>query len=224
MMRMFPLAFLSALWCALLPFDSRAGTLSLESAPQNCGVGTEVTAPTPLSAQERIAHSQATSGERDIAWAWLGSTTSRYSHGALGSRQHAGSLQVLARTAHAQLQLQTYSLPLNRVFEDSVPRIVDLDRDGRDEIILIEADAIEGAALLVLGLRKGALVELARGPYAGSSFRWLNPVGVADFDGDGQLDLASVTTPHIGGVLTLPAPQCCRHALNVSHQWEMEDV
>ena len=56
---------------------------------------------------------------------------------------------------------------------------------------------------MVYGLRNGAIVELARGPNAGSAFRWLNPVGVADFDGDGHLDLASVTTPHIGGVLTL---------------------
>ena len=47
------------------------------------------------------------------------------------------------------------------------------------------------------------LIELARSPYAGAPFRWLNPVGVADFDGDGRLDIASVTTPHIGGVLTL---------------------
>ncbi|MBK9440889.1 MAG: VCBS repeat-containing protein [Comamonadaceae bacterium] len=138
---------------------------------------------------------------RDIAWVWLGSPTSRYAHAALGSRQHAASLHVLPNLAHAQLL--TYSLPLHRVIEDRIPRLVDLDGDGRDEIILVEADASYGAALVVYGLRNGAIAELARGPHVGTTTRWLNPLGVADFDGDGILDLASVTTPHIGGVLTL---------------------
>ena len=31
--------------------------------------------------------------------------------------------------------------------------------------------------------------------------RWLNPVGVADLDGDGQAEIAAVITPHIGGIL-----------------------
>jgi hypothetical protein len=117
-------------------------------------------------------------------------------------------------------------LPLNRVYEDRVPRIVDLDRDGREEILLIEADALRGASLVVLGIDhtegKPRLVERARGPFAGSTFRWLNPVGVADFDGDGQLDLATVTTPHIGGVLQLlhfrpPALVPFARALDVSN-------
>jgi len=33
--------------------------------------------------------------------------------------------------------------------------------------------------------------------------RWLNPLGVGDFDGDGRLDIALVATPHIGGRLRL---------------------
>lgn len=200
-MQRLPLALLPAILCALLPVGLQAGTLALTSSHQACGVTAKVSAAPPPAAQQRLAQSQATSGVRDIAWTWLGSPTSRYPHAALGSRQHAASLHVLPSLAHAQLQ--TYSLPLHRVFEDRIPRLFDLDGDGRDEIILVEADALQGAALVVYGLRDGAVAELARGPHAGSSFRWLNPVGVADFDGDGLLDLSSVTTPHIGGVLTL---------------------
>jgi len=200
-MQIFPFSLLPAILCALLPVGSQASTLTLTAAHQACGVTAKVSTPPPLAAQQRLAQSQVTSGVRDIAWAWLGSPTSRYPHAALGSRQHAASLHVLPSLARAQLL--TYSLPLHRVFEDRIPRLVDLDGDGRDEIILVEAEALKGAALVVYGLRNGSVTELARGPYAGSSFRWLNPVGVADFDGDGLLDLASVTTPHIGGALTL---------------------
>lgn len=185
----------------LQPPGLQANTLTLLPAKPSCDVPALAGVTPAAATKQRLAQSQSTSGRRDIAWVWLGSPTSRYPHAALGSTLHAASLQVLA--AADQGQLLTYNLPLHRVFEDRVPRLTDLDGDGRDEIIVVEADALQGAALVVFGLRDGALVELARGPHAGSTFRWLNPVGVADFDGDGRLDVASVTTPHIGGVLTL---------------------
>lgn len=201
-MRVFPLLpSLLVILCALLPIGLQASTLAVTTALADCGVPTKVSTAPPSAAQQRLAQSQAATGFRDIAWAWLGTPTSRYPHATFGSRQHAASLHVLPSSAAAPLQ--TFALPLHRVFEDRVPRLADLDGDGRDEIILVEADAVYGAALVVYGLKNGAIAELARGPHAGSSFRWLNPVGVADFDGDGLLDLASVTTPHIGGILTL---------------------
>lgn len=182
--------------------------------------------PMPAAARERLPESQAVTGRHDLAWVWLGSPTRRYPHGALGSPVHAGSVHALVKSRAGGWKTVALELPLNRVYEDRVPRIVDLDRDGREEIVLIEADALRGAALVVLGLDQAPegprLVERARGPFAGSTFRWLNPVGVADFDVDGKLDLASVVTPHIGGVLQLlhyrpPALVPFARALDVSN-------
>jgi len=192
---------------AILPGFSAAMGLMLEPAPAHCGKAAPGVDVTPPAAAQRLAGSQVAQGERNMAWAWLGSPTERYPHAALGSSTHAGSVHVLTATPSGALQEVIYRLPINRVFEDLTLRLADLDQDGRDEIIVIESDALRGASLVVLGLEDvqngKTLKEKARSQPAGSTFRWLNPVGVADFDGDGKQDVAAVITPHIGGVLTL---------------------
>lgn len=173
--------------------------LHVEPASKQCGE-VAITAPQAIpSMTSRLAGSHIAHGTQDIASAWLTSPTRRYPHSALGSATHAGSVTVQLASNKALV----YELPINRVFEDLTPRLVDLDKDGKDELILIESDALHGSAVVVLGIRAGKLVELARSPPTGSTFRWLNIVGAADFDNDGKLDLAAVTTPHIGGTLKL---------------------
>ena len=171
-------------------------------------------------AAKRLPQSLATSGQRDVAWAWLASPTGRYPHASMGSAVHAASLHVIGQDGRtASLQL-----PKQRVFEDLQPRLVDLDGDGRDEIVVIEADVERGAALVAYGLPRtgNVLEERARSAFLGLPFRWLSPVGFADFEGKSKLDIASVTTPHIGGVLTLyryapPRIEAFAKAMDVSN-------
>ncbi len=143
-------------------------------------------------------------GTKDIATAWFAAPTNRYPHKSMGSIEHAGALVAKLNKASGGRQLQV-TLPLDRVFEDLEPRLVDLDGDGRDEIIVIEAQLLRGSSMVVYGVRADgrALVELARSPATGLPFRWLNPAGVGDFDGDGRLDLSAVITPHVAGSLIL---------------------
>ncbi len=159
----------------------------------------------PAGGPQPIPDSQVASGSRDIRRAWLGTPTDRYTHAALGSRTHGASLHAVVATAAGDRTL-SLNLADDRVFEDRRLRLADLDGDGRDEIIVVEAHAQHGAALVVIGIEGTAaaprLAERARSPHVGA-MRWLNPVGTADFDGDGRQEIVSVTTPHIGGVLTL---------------------
>ncbi|MGZ0187933.1 MAG: VCBS repeat-containing protein, partial [Alphaproteobacteria bacterium] len=82
----------------------------------------------------------------------------------------------------------TYSIPDESVFEDISPRLADIDQDGNQEAWVIRADDIDGARLEAYAVENGALVRRYAGPAIGQGFRWLNPVGVADFDGDGAFE------------------------------------
>lgn len=189
--------------------------LAMQRDEPGCGVAPEAGTLMPADARQRIGGSQVAVGQKDILWAWLADPTPRYPHPSLGDRQHAGTVHVVLRRADGRLAQRSLRLPVHRVFEDRQPRLVDLDGDGRDELVLVESDALRGAALLVLGLRPARpvvpggrpgpreLVELARGPFIGTAFRWLNPLGSADLDGDGTAELLAVHTPHVGGQLTV---------------------
>ncbi len=134
--------------------------------------------------------------EGDGLSSWFAGATDRYAHGVLGDSLEAGELVVESDGA-----THRFTLPRRQVFEDLEPRIVDLDQDGLPEILAIRADFAEGAAPVLYGVRDGELIRLAEGAAIGRSNRWLNPAGVADFDGDGDLEIAVIRTPHIGGIL-----------------------
>ena len=158
--------------------------------------------PRPAPAPQRpdqLPHSRVAHGAADVATAWLAGPTARYPHGVLGDRIEAARLVVDTRTGE-RIHVE---LPPTRVFEDLEPRIVDLDGDGREEILVVESDVALGAALAVYGVSDGQLVRVASTPFIGQANRWLNPLGTGDFNGDGRTDIALVATPHIGGVLRL---------------------
>jgi hypothetical protein len=138
-------------------------------------------------------------GTRNIRAAWLASPTDRYAHGVVGDEIEAGRLVLET----AQGRTLVLDLTKDAVFEDRYPRLVDLNADGVDELMLVKTYLDRGAALALAGVRDGRLVMIAESPAIGLSNRWLNPVGAADFDGDGRIETAHIETPHIGGILVL---------------------
>ncbi len=142
-------------------------------------------------------------GKNNLKQAWLARPTNRYGHAILGDAIEAGSLVAITSCGHRMELVLDETL----VFEDRKARIVDLEGDHYDEIVVVEASLDHGAALSVYGpkgatcSKAGGLKRIARTPFIGTRHRWLNPAGIADYDGDGVKEIAIVVTPHIGGTL-----------------------
>ena len=126
---------------------------------------------------------------QDIRAAAYADPTDRYTHGILGDAIEHGTL-VLETASGKRLRLV---LPEKRVFEDTEPRLFDVDGDGEAEVIAVESDLDLGARLSIYDT--DGLV--AATPFIGRSNRWLAPIGAADLDGDGTIEIAYVDRPHL---------------------------
>jgi hypothetical protein len=123
----------------------------------------------------------------------------RYGHFALGSPHEYASL-VVETDAGQRLQLD---LPDDEVFEDLVPRPVQVRAGSATEWLTVVSQRDRGARLALVGLHQGKLQITAQSAPIGQAFRWLNPVGATDLDGDGVTEIVAVVTPHLAGVLTV---------------------
>jgi hypothetical protein len=128
-----------------------------------------------------------------VAGASYAAPTDRYDHGILGDAVEWGRLDLTGEDGRSV----RIDLPPDRVFEDTAPRLADLDGDGAAEVIAVESDLALGARLSVYGM--GGLI--AATPFYGRPYRWLAPLGAADLDGDGRVEIALVDRPHLARIL-----------------------
>jgi hypothetical protein len=166
------------------------GTLRIEPTPP---------ARKPLRRTNMLDDGDVSVGTRNIHAAWLTQRTRRYGHAVLGDAIEAGGLSVEL----ADGKTLSLTLPDDSVFEDRLARVADIDGDGDDEVLVVRSYLDRGATLAIVEAAGGELRVAAEAPPIGLPHRWLNFVGVADFDDDGRVEAALVENPHIGGILKL---------------------
>lgn len=128
-----------------------------------------------------------------IVTATYESPTGRYPHAVLGDALEYETLAVTLTSG----AVRRFVLPESAVFEDTAPRLVEFDGDDSPEVLVVESDQRRGARLAVYG----PLGRITATPYIGTRFRWLAPVGAADLDGDGRIEVAYVDRPHLAKTL-----------------------
>ena len=122
--------------------------------------------------------------------------TPRYGHGVLGDGLEAAAFTLIG-TRPTVWEIRTVTIPRPSVVEGIAPIWVDWNGDGEREVVVTESDDNEGARV-VLYAENGK--RLATGPAIGLGHRWRHTIAVAPFGPSGELELAEVLTPHIGGV------------------------
>jgi VCBS repeat protein len=137
----------------------------------------------------------AAEGTPDITGASYSAPTTRYAHGVLGDDIEYGALEL----QFADGSGRRFTLPEILVFEDIAPRLADVTGDGAPEVITVESALTLGARLTVWNSDG----RLASTPHIGQSSRWLAPVGAADLDGDGTIEIAYVDRPHLARILRI---------------------
>jgi hypothetical protein len=141
-----------------------------------------------------VLHMLPTMADADrITTARFDAPTSRYAHGVLGDDIEYGAL-VMRLPNGVQ---RKFVLPEQLVFEDISPRLSDVTGDGEPEVIVVESHRDFGARLAVYD----ATGRIAVTPYIGTRHRWLAPIGAADLDGDGQIEIAYIDRPHLAKTL-----------------------
>ncbi len=139
-----------------------------------------------------------------ITAAWYEMPTTRYAHGVLGDAIEGGQLRVYSTdTAVDSCGTKSVVLDDAHVFEDTGPRLADLNGDGRAEVITVRSHQNNGAQLAIYADVPGqpSLQLIATNPYIGTRNRWLAPIGIADLDDDGHIEIAYIDRPHLAKTL-----------------------
>jgi len=136
----------------------------------------------------------------EVVGAGFRGETDAYHHCILGDCIEWSALEIVGRAPDGTQTSRVFEAGAGFVFEDTGVRFWDVTGDGQFEVVVILTSLTSltlGASLAVYN----AEGLIAQTPHIGQTQRWLAPVGAADFDGDGRIEVAFVDRPHLAKTL-----------------------
>ena len=125
----------------------------------------------------------------------LSSPSTKYNHGVLGDEFEAEQVSLISTSPKFEV-VANIPIPEGKVVEGISPIWTDLNNDGTREIIVTISNQIDGAQIIVLS-ESGEL--LAESQPIGQGYRWRHQIAAAPFGPQGEIEIVSLLTPHIGG-------------------------
>ena len=128
----------------------------------------------------------------------LSDPTDRYAHAVLGDDLEAGSISVLEPSGESAEIVSRILPESGGVFELISPLWFE-GPSGEEELLAVtESTPDEGSRIAVYD-PGGVLV--AAGPFMGQGQRWRHLLAAGPFGPNGEVEIAAIRTPHIGGVV-----------------------
>ena len=125
----------------------------------------------------------------------------RYVHGIMGDRNEGATLLIL-EVRESQLRiLARVDLPGQDVFEGIAPFWADIDGDGREDLVATVSNGTLGARLRAYLWDGARIREEVDGQAIGRGNRWRHQLSAGPFGPLGEIEIADMVTPHIGGQL-----------------------
>lgn len=125
--------------------------------------------------------------------------TTLYKHGVLGDAIEAKGFSVRKNGFNMR-----YLLPDDAVFEDRRARLIwQKGQNNPPSILVIKSYLTKGSALALYDIVNQQIVPIAESEAIGTPNRWMNIIGLADFLGNGNAQIAVVVMPHLLGSLRL---------------------
>lgn len=134
---------------------------------------------------------------KEISGASYVEPTDAYGHGAVKNGEYAGLRIDYDDGSHNVIRFK------GAVYEDTAPRLHDLDADGSPEVVAVMSGYNVGAMVQVIDFDGEWARPVGNSRAIGTRHRWLAIAGIADFNGDGLPEVAYVDRPHLAKVLNL---------------------